>query len=175
MERTVCPGSGPLWGRKETWGEANETIAYLFRLNRERLKPAVFHAENIKSGLIQLFTILDRLCESSCPWCPETCCLSAKIWFDFKDLLFLHLTSSYVPPDPVLSDMTQVCRYLGPKGCRLDRISRPWICTWYLCPTQTAILRRPEEPGMNEVDRMIAAIKYGREKMELEFIHAISG
>jgi hypothetical protein len=37
-------------------------------------------------------------------------------------------------------DLDYLIRYWKPKGCVLPRMSRPWICTWYLCPTQKAIL-----------------------------------
>ncbi len=31
-------------------------------------------------------------------------------------------------------DDTAPCRYLGPRGCTLERYERPYRCTWYFCP-----------------------------------------
>lgn len=164
----------PLWGSDDVWREANDTVSYLLRRHSNGLKRTVAYARAVREELSAVFTCLDNLCLRSCPWCPEPCCLSAKIWFDFKDLLFLHLTASPIPPAPLLVELTGVCWYFGPKGCLLDRISRPWICIWYLCPTQLAILRRQGRSDIQTIDRAFLAIKAGRAKMESEFIHLIS-
>lgn len=176
MQRQLRPhayGAVPLWGSTDAWREANETLSYLIQRHRRGLNRAIAYAEAIRCELVPVFTVLDTLCVRSCPWCPDPCCQVAKIWIDFKDLLFLHLTGGPVPPAPLLAELTDICRYLGPRGCLLDRISRPWICTWYLCPTQQRVIQRGrEDAGM--IERAFAAIKDGRKKMESEFIHVVS-
>jgi hypothetical protein len=110
----------------------------------------------------------------TCPWCPDHCCLTAKVWFDFKDLLFLHLNGHQIPPAQLLSNLKETCAYWRPNGCKLPRIARPWVCTWYLCPTQTANLLQKPKSVRHNFSRAIQDIKTARKKMESEFIRIVS-
>ena len=154
--------------------EAHQSLSY--HLCR---RPNVWHkalavADFLETQLQTLFPILDELCINTCPRCPETCCLTAKIWFDFKDLLFLHLACKPVPLNPPLAALEDTCLYSGYKGCMLPRISRPWICTWYLCPAQVAILRKGDSLQYNLFHRRVREIKILREELEEEFIRVVS-
>ncbi|MBW2247710.1 MAG: hypothetical protein JRF62_11105, partial [Deltaproteobacteria bacterium] len=59
-------------------------------------------------------------------------------------------------------------------GCMLPRITRPWVCTWYLCPTQKANLRQKPKSVQYLFSRAVQAIKTGRKEMESEFIRIVS-
>ena len=128
----------------------------------------------LETQLKTLFPILDELCINTCPRCPEPCCLTAKVWFDFRDLLFLHLTRKAVPLSPPLAAVEDTCRYSGHNGCLLPRSSRPWICTWYLCPAQTAILRKRDRHQYDALHRIVKEIKILREELEEEFIRVVA-
>jgi hypothetical protein len=156
------------------WQAANKAVDYHLQRYRADLKPLAIVAREIKSCLNSAFPILDELCTSSCPWCPEPCCLSASVWFDFKDLLFLHFNRLSISPAQPKADFRTRCRYLGSRGCRLPRIARPWICTWYLCPTQTAKLKNDQTHKRESIERAITKIKSGRNLLESEFIRIIS-
>ena len=162
------------WASPLAWQAAHQTVDDHLQRYRADLKPLESLACEIKSGLIAVFPILDELCAHSCPWCPEPCCLSASVWFDFKDLLFLHLNKLPISPAQPMADAKTPCRYSGPRGCRLPRIARPWICTWYLCPTQTAKLRNGHQGKGDLLNRAFARIKSGRNLLETGFIHMVS-
>ena len=117
---------------------------------------------------------MDALCRRTCLHCPEPCCLGAKIWFDTADLLVLHLAGLPVPEAQPISAWDEVCRYWSARGCRLDRLCRPWICTWYLCPAQTAILRRGDGEADPEIFRVVAEIKSLRKALEEGFVRTTS-
>jgi len=89
-------------------------------------------------------------------------------------MIFLHLRSIQVPPYQLIDDMKKNCRYLGSKGCTLDREMRPWICTLYLCPTQMNIARKQGSNRHEFLIRIIEEIKTERKKMEDEFIKITS-
>lgn len=167
--------AGPLWGTADRWREANETMAYLVRHFAGRFAAAAAHAQNLRTQLENIFPHLDRLCRQSCPYCPEPCCLVATVWIDYKDLAFLHLAGHPPPSAPLIETVSDSCRYAGPRGCRLDRIRRPWVCSWYLCPTQTAILRGHGKESAAVLDRAFAAVKRERALMEDRFIAAQMG
>jgi hypothetical protein len=84
------------------------------------------------------------------------------------------MVSGTVLPAQPKANLSMPCRYLGPRGCRLPRIARPWICTWYLCPTQTAKLRNGHQAKRKLLNGARAQIKLERNLLENEFIRVIS-
>ena len=155
------------------WNDANRKVSRMIRYYRKDLNPVFSLAREVQDSLESIFPILDDLCRVTCPWCPNPCCLAAKVWIDFKDLLFLHLRRLYIPSAPLLRNFNDVCRYAGPRGCILPRISRPWICTWYLCPTQKANFFKKPYAVQNHFHQVIQGIKTGRREMEAEFIKVV--
>ena len=175
-ESTFAPHTqlGIPWASRKTWRAANQAVAYHIQRYRVDAKPLSERAGQIESRLNSVFPVLDDLCADSCSWCPEPCCLQASVWFDFKDLLFLHFNQLSIPPRQPKSDLQSPCCYLGSRGCRLPRIARPWICTWYLCPTQTAKLRMNDTAQKELLDRAFARIKSDRNILESEFIKVVA-
>ncbi len=148
-------------------------MAHTIRLHRRNLHDAVNMARNIFADLQSTFPLMDELCARTCPKCPEPCCQVAKLWFDFRDLIFLHLNEIHIPDSQPLAHYDDTCRYLGPRGCVLPRQSRPWICTYYLCAVQTARLRKKSRVQLRELDRLLEKIKRNRKKLEDEYIRRI--
>jgi hypothetical protein len=64
----------------------------------------------------------------------------------------------------------EVCCYRHPRGCRLARISRPWICTWYLCPAQTSRIRRPPVIEYHGLEDEIRGIQAARRRLKGVFL-----
>ena len=166
--------SGIPWASRQSWRAAHQAVAYHLRLYPTELKPLNDRAQALESCLKAVFSILDELCAASCPWCPDPCCLKASVWFDFKDLLFMHFNQLSIPPCQPKADLKNPCCYHGPAGCRLLRINRPWICTWYLCPTQTAILRKDHPAERESLMQALSQIKSERDLLEKEYIRMIS-
>lgn len=161
------------WNSESSWREANASIAYHIE-QVLRSNDSVFHlARQIKSQYERLFPPMDDLCANTCLGCPDPCCSGAKIWFDFKDLIFLHLNRLPVPPAQPVKNWQTVCRYLGSRGCTLPRLSRPWICTWYLCPAQASSLDGSSDSGRGDVDEALQQIKKNRNELERKFINII--
>ena len=173
MENHCNPESIP-WSTPDGWDEACFSINHLLRLHIFRLNKALTLAKTLKIKMFSIFPLLDELCQKSCPWCPDPCCLKANVWFDFTDLLFLYLNNEPVPSCQLKTCSDDTCRYSGPEGCTLPRITRPWICTWYLCPTQTAILRKDRHFNPEFFNKTVQDIKTFRRKMETEFIKVIT-
>jgi hypothetical protein len=164
----------PLWGATDTWTTVNRNFERLIRRHGSKMDQAVALARNIQVRLESIFSLLDDLCAVTCPWCPNYCCLVAKVWIDFRDLLFLHLNGHQIPDAQPLLHLKETCHYWSPKGCTLPRITRPWVCTWYLCPTQKARLRQKPKSVQDNLSRAVQAIKTARKKMESEFIRIVS-
>ncbi|MGD9079845.1 MAG: hypothetical protein PVG96_10915 [Desulfobacterales bacterium] len=162
------------WAPPDEWQAVNGSIRFHLERYPEDFKSVVSFAQSVKHHLQSIFPFLHELCADSCPWCPDPCCLKAGVWFDFKDLLFLHFNNQPIPPAQPKANLGMPCRYLGPKGCRMPRLTRPWICTWYLCPTQTAKLRNGQHEKHKLMSRAMAQIKSERNLLENEFIRIIT-
>ena len=160
----------PPWKNTFSWNEANQTLDFLIKRYGNRLPETNRLALDVFRKMVSLFPLLEDLCMATCTHCPEPCCLSAYAWFDLKDLLFAHLNTIPIPPSQLMTGPKMICRYLGVKGCTLPRISRPWICTWYLCPTQLGALRADTRGEKDFFLQMAKEIGLARKEMEASFI-----
>ena len=160
----------PPWGSVENWLEANQSLAHLIKLHRVELQRAMTLARGIQVYLESIFGLMDDLCAVTCPFCPDPCCLNARVWIDFRDLLFLHLSAQQIPQGQIRPKLKQTCRHYSPRGCTLTRVLRPWVCTWYLCPAQVANFHRKSLAVQENYNRAIKAVKISRKEMEEEFI-----
>ena len=163
----------PPWGPAPAWQEANVSIDFHIKRYYLHLKPVIKYARDIQIRLESIFPRLDDICKMTCPRCPDACCLSASPWYDWRDLIFLHLSQISIPPTQTISDFKKTCCYLSHRGCTLPRIARPWICTWYLCPTQTGNLRQKRVEQWQSLSRVLGEIKALRKKLENDFIRVI--
>ncbi len=164
----------PPWGSVSAWQEANISIDLHIKHYYPRLGPARQIARQACIRLESIFTPLDEICMLTCPRCPDPCCLSASPWYDWRDLVFLHLNRLSIPKTQTISGSTETCCNISHRGCTLPRIVRPWICTWYLCPAQTANLNARNTRQRKILSRRLGEIKALRNNLEDEFIRVIS-
>ena len=160
------------WNRPYLWREANASLNQVISGNEHRLGESCALAAQIRAGLDAIFPLMDQLCQATCPGCTDICCQRAWVWFDYRDLLFLHLADLGIPPGQLLHRRGQTCRYSTLKGCRLARLQRPFVCTWYVCPDQAR--RLAGEPGGKKqvLEQALLRIKTLRRRMESVFIRA---
>ena len=130
------------WPTPELWQAANTRLAAALAAAAPHLTRVRIQAERLTAQMASLAREQQRLAAATCAWCPQICCLSATVWYDHRDLVQFHLAGLAPPPGQPRTDPQRICRYLGGRGCRLPRRVRPWICTWYICPTQRRRLRR---------------------------------
>jgi hypothetical protein len=161
------------WNSNELWQEANQTLQYLIKRYGSQLNGALNLAVNIKKSLQVLFPLMETLCIHTCPWCPNPCCLSATVWFDFTDLLFLNLNGLKPPPSQPQRDAKSTCRHIGPRGCTCPRMLRPWTCAWYLCATQLGWLKKADHAFQDAFKKTLENIRVNRKRMETEFIRIV--
>jgi len=161
------------WKTPVLWHAVNATLGYLIDRYGDSLAHACLAAKNVKNDLLAIFPLLDSLCRATCPACQTPCCRVADACFDLRDLIFIHLINAPVPLGQPRGNGNRVCRYLGSDGCRLPRLSRPWICTWYLCPKQKALLGRSDPQGLERLQATVSDVKTGRREMENRFIEVL--
>ena len=89
--------AAPPWGSNLSWQAANRSFDIHIDRYRVELGPAMTIAQEIRCRLALIFPLLNGLCLSTCRHCPEPCCQTASPWYDFRDLLFLHLNFLEIP------------------------------------------------------------------------------
>ena len=161
------------WSSIREWQEVNQVFSHQLGRNDILFHNLKILANDLQAQLASLIPILDRLGEATCRWCPDPCCTSATPWFDFKDLLYLNLLDIRIPMGQPIDDLKMRCRYLGRRGCFLPRPVRPFICTWYLCPTQTNRLKGENSEENSYLLQTIGHVKRLRVEMEALFIETI--
>lgn len=163
------------WRTTSSWSEALYALKGLAARHAKELGPARTLAEAVRKHLESVFPALDALCRMTCPECPSPCCLKAAVYADFRDLLFLVLLDLSTPPGQLRTASDASCRYHTPRGCTLPRMQRPWICTWYLCAAQKALLRQWPEADRQQLLSTLDAIRTERRAMEETFLEVVAG
>ena len=165
----------PPWKQPVEWAAIHKTLAQTILDKRKQLAKPLCMAKEICRQLEITAQQMDSLGLRTCCSCEDVCCRKARIWADFRDLLFLHMTGQALPLVQTISHLNQVCRYLDSRGCTLPRLSRPFVCTWYLCPAQVSLLQtEPENDGWKGLRDTLQSIKNSRINMENAFVAALS-
>ena len=160
------------WNTIGRWREANACLARTIDNHEPALADCRRQARQTRRRIESLFPLMEDLCRRTCPACTDICCRRAWVWADFRDLLFFHLAGIPVPEQQLVSRQGDHCRHAGPTGCRLDRLQRPFVCTWYICPAQTRLLDdRAEEK--RHLTSALEQIKTLRKHMEESFIRVV--
>jgi hypothetical protein len=160
------------WNTETLWREANTSLNQSVVHHRHQLSESRRLANGLHGHLLSIFPLMDSLCERTCPDCTDICCQHAWVWADFKDLLFYHLAGIPAPDRQLVGRRGERCRYASPRGCRLDRLQRPFVCSWYICPAQIHLLQeQPEERA--RLSTVLGRIKDRRRRLEDQFIQAV--
>ena len=166
----------PPWTRPAAWQAVMAALDHHLSLPHFRCRDEVRQKAGAISHLMaRLDRPMDAVSRVTCAECGDPCCLRATLWFDFVDLLVMRSTCQPWPPGQPMAAVGARCRYLGPTGCRLPRIQRPWICTWYLCPRQTAHLETVWPSQREAITRLIAGVKQLRQALDNAFIDVAIG
>jgi hypothetical protein len=166
--------NAPPWRNDQLWQVADNTLYYLMYLHGHQLDQVKETAGSIKGQIESIDGMLDWLCKKTCAQCSSPCCLVADVSYDFKDLLFIHLTEQENPPGQPRRKSHDACRYLGDTGCLIPRLERPWICTWYICAEQKNYLAGFYKTSRKQLLSVIEQVKMLRKQMEDLFVTIVA-
>ena len=162
------------WSKPSIWGAAHQSIHFHLNLQVKGQELLNQLAREIEKELKDLARRIEIICAHTCVYCPDPCCLTASVWYDFRDLLSLHLMQKPIPIGQPISDYRGVCRFITGTGCSLPRLIRPWICTWYLCPVQTRWLKKQPAQISRHLLTSLEQVKIKRAALEQTFIAVFS-
>ncbi|BHH84105.1 hypothetical protein [Desulforhopalus sp. 52FAK] len=154
------------WIHQSDWDEMlGVTVAICEQLEDSKVE-VIQHIDDIITAYNDLDNSLNHLCEATCPACEDVCCIKATVWYDRRDIIVYHLVTGSFPEKQVSRSAAGICCHLGENGCRLPRIERPFICTWYICAAQLAILRNKLAAPYTKIQGQIHWIKETRKIIE---------
>ena len=159
--------------RSRQWQQSNCALNRLLNHYRPSLEKAAATAETIRRGIDELIHTMEALRRRTCRFCPEPCCITNTVWFDFRDLLAMHLLDEFLPARQAATEPGEACPFLDPHGCRLPWRMRPWMCLKYICPTQLALLKKEGRPDPTALRERIETIENRRLGMETEVLGRI--
>lgn len=159
--------------RPGRWQSSNAALARWLADRRRNLGRAAAMAAAIRRDIDALAPQMAALCSCTCRFCPAPCCITNTVWFDFRDLLYLHLTAAPVPPRQAAADPGAACPFLTPRGCRLPPVIRPWMCTRYVCRAQRRRLRTAPPRARPALQASIERIDRQRFDMEAAVMQAV--
>ena len=162
------------WRSIGDWHEANQSIRDIIDRRSRSLGGARKLAVEIQLRCAALYPMMDIMGQRFCANCTNPCCRIATVWYDYADLIFMHLNQLLIPKRQSSNTAGAGCDFLGPRGCTLTRWVRPWICTWYLCPDQMDYLRSRFSDEIPRFFQQRDRIKKLRRIMEDRFIWAIT-
>jgi hypothetical protein len=86
----------------------------------------------------------------------------------------MHLGGNFSLPDQLRGPDDSSCRYLSHTGCMLQRVQRPYVCTWYLCATlKQHLMQRAPSDGIY-LTNSLAAVQSARIELENQFIRIVA-
>ncbi len=175
LEEIPEPVSGdrPPWGDPDSWADVNQALADFIDNNRSALEFAFAAAEEVRQAFECLNPVWEELCSATCPDCRDICCTASRVWFEFRDLLLIHLLGLKVPPGQTRANLTEGCRYLTPQGCDRPRLNRPWRCSWYLCQAQVDLISARPPKAQRLVSGAIQRVLDNRQLMTDTFRAAL--
>ena len=104
-----------------------------------------------------------------CSRCKAPCCARVHYLYTEKDILYLRL-SGVKQRWRGKGFMKKGCWFLGPKGCSLDPLSRPFICHSYICPDLEAAIRETAPELMDELRETFRIVGLLRGQMWAEYL-----
>jgi hypothetical protein len=160
------------WENSEDWSQVEISVQRAMLLLDSSPNELTGLVQQIAKGYTSLESRLNRLCLATCNRCTHSCCISATIWYDLKDLLFNYLNTGLFPPQQIYRQVDGTCCNLTPSGCRIDRSKRPFICTWYICANQKESIKGENFNNRGfDILSAIAKIQRDRKELETEFIN----
>ena len=150
------------------WQQSNCALKRVLNRHRPLLGKAVAAAATIRRGIDELIQTMEALRRRTCRFCPEPCCITNTVWFDFRDLLTMHLLDECLPSRQAATEPGEPCLFLGHHGCRLPWDMRPWMCVKYICPAQQTLMKKDGRPDPAALADGIVRIENQRFCMETE-------
>jgi hypothetical protein len=123
-------------------------------------------AEHIAGLILLLDPLMTSYCQRTCPTCLDPCCNGRKVFFNLTDVVYLAGRGKGAVPGQTRSQAGLPCRYLSREGCRLSRLLRPYVCTWFLCEAQMALLQAEPVRFQRSITETLTEIRRGRLLLE---------
>jgi hypothetical protein len=120
-------------------------IEEFFRNHKKDLSRVIELSLKVKEGIEEIDPFIHQNTSVVCPECEKVCCINRHAYYNSEDLIYIYALG-LTPHEYKPVDDKEPCRFLGEKGCRLERSLRPSGCNWYFCgPLYDSMEKTPLE------------------------------
>ncbi len=123
-------------------------------------------AKLIAERILWLDVPMSRYCDLTCPSCLDACCLGNEVFYNQADILYLLSAGGDIPPGQTRALAGEPCRYLSEMGCRIPRLSRPYVCVWFICEPQMGIFHEERTAYQRQIISVMQEIRACRLRLE---------
>lgn len=162
------------WQDERSWAEMRQSLLPAIKNIESRSGRLESLAEQIAMDNMVIDAFFKIICQKSCGVCWDVCCSRATVWYDFQDVLFYYYHWKEFPSRQIKRQPSGDCVHLCVDGCGLERIRRPFICNWYICPDQKKMFKENYSSEWEVLQVRIGCIKAARKQMEQLFIKLLS-
>ncbi len=110
-----------------------EKLKKIFEEYQDDLSEVKISAQKYKTVMDKHDPFIQSYSAKTCPYCGTICCANRHGVPDFGDLIIFLALDLRVPHYNLVQDERAPCQFIGERGCKVERILRPYRCTWYYC------------------------------------------
>jgi hypothetical protein len=107
-----------------------------------------------------------------CTRCLHPCCRRVGYLYSDKDIIFLKF-SGRKTVRKTKGGSKKGCRFLSPRGCLLDPLSRPFICHKYICSELQTLISEDNPEILCELEEKFKIIDEMRSWMWSEYLDSV--
>jgi hypothetical protein len=135
---------------QDVYHKTNLFLGDFLNSNRDNLQKVRLLAERVKEGIEKINFFVQQATAGVCPECKDVCCISKHGYYNYEDLVYLHVLGLKPPAPDFGRDDSDPCQFLTAGGCSLERPLRPSGCNWYFCEALFDVIETM--PGYQQFD-----------------------
>ncbi|MFC1883727.1 hypothetical protein ACFL2O_03055 [Thermodesulfobacteriota bacterium] len=128
--------------------------------------------KDIEAALSKIIELQNYYVSKVCSKCINPCCRRVGYLYSDKDILFLRLSGKN-PVRKIRGHRRKGCIFLGPEGCLLDALSRPFICHRYICPELEKTIKEDNPEILYALEDRFKLVDEMRGRMWSEYLDSV--
>lgn len=140
-------------------------IAALFLSHKDELTEVVELALRVRDGIGRIEPFIEEATRSVCPACRKVCCVGKNSYYSYEDLIYALALGLRMEKREERDDF---CKFLGARGCTIERALRPSGCNWYFCDALYEYMEKA--PGYARFDDSLREVTADWTEMLQEFL-----
>lgn len=149
-------------------------LRLFFQQNHQKLTPMADAAQTYKEAMELVSSFTEEYTQKTCPYCGTVCCAQKHGLPEFGDVAAFLSLGYEIPSYDLNRPLSGACQFMGKRGCILERIVRPYRCTWYFCDPLLTQIEIGPTAHYNQFIKLVQRLSETRGRMLAIFYDMIS-